>query len=393
MVEKYHNFKPRISGPSDDKRYHARVMAGDEDQTRLGLTPAELRLAAALGGDERALERLAADDAEGDLARQHRAGGALYLRARPLGLDTPAVVAWHHQTLAVAAHYLQLQATVHAVAGCLANAGVEWLPLKGYDLATRIYDAPEERPTGDLDLLILPSQLDDAVGALSADGWQPLYQGARNRAYQADEGYAWVAVKAPHPLLEVHFRLWGLVPRGFGSAIFKRSRRDPALPVAGRRLSLADAYLVAAVHAWLSPRYVVAWWDLARLSAHMASEDVDAVVREAGAWDLQLPVVLAAEVSAALWGESACQTIQRRLVGDLALTERLLAARARRRLTALPLASLQAARLLAGRRSRQRLKGPWRRVWPHPAIVERETPEGLPWFARRLWFQLRQPFS
>lgn len=365
---------------------------GSADCVRLGLTAADRRLARALGGDPQALERLAADDVQGTLARHHRAGGALYLRARRLGLEAPAITAWHRLTLSVAAHHLQLRAMAEEVASRLADAGVEWLPLKGYDLATRVYDAPEERPTGDLDLLILPERLDDAVRALHADGWRALYQGPRNRIFLAEEGYAWMAVKKPHPLLEVHFRLWGLVPEHFETALFKRSRPDASLPAGGRRLTLADAYLVAAVHTWLSPRYVVAWWDLARLSERLTPEQVGDVVRQAGAWDLQLPVMLAAEVSAALWHREGCRTIHRQLAGELRAPERWLAARARQRLTALSLASLQTARLLAGRRSRQRFKGPWRRIWPHPGIVERATPEHWPWLARRLWFQLRLPF-
>ncbi len=361
-----------------------------KDRVRLGLTAAEWRLARALESDEQALTELAAKDS-GELARQHRAGGALYLRARALGLETPAVDAWRQQTLAAAAHHLQLLAMATEVAGTLSEAGVEWLPLKGFDLATRLYDAPEERPTGDLDLLIPPARLDDAVDALRATGWGALYQGSRNRAFLAEEGYAWMAVKAPYPLLEVHFRLWGVVPEGFEIALFERSRPDQALPTGGRRLTLADAYLVAAVHAWLSPRYLVAWWDLARISERLAPGEIDDVVREAKAWDLHLPVTLAAEVSATIWQHQGCRAIQRQLSPTLRFPERLLAARARRRLTALSLSGLQAARLLAGRRSRMRFKAPWRRVWPHAGIVERSTPEEWPWLARRLWFQIRWP--
>ncbi len=364
----------------------------DGDPARLELTAAEWRLARALGGDDRALEQFADDDADGALAFHHRAGGALYLHARRLGLEAPAVAAWHRLTLAVAAHHLQLEAMVEAVTGHLAEAGVEWLPLKGYDLATRLYDAAEERPTGDLDLLILPERLDDAIRALRADGWRALYQGPRNRVFLAEEGYAWMALKKPHPLLEIHFRLWGLVPEGFETAIFERSRPDASLSAGGRRLTLADAYLVAAVHTWMSPGYLVAWWDLARLSERMNDEEIGDVVHQAGAWDLQLPVMLAAEVSAALWQGEGCRTIHRRLAGELRPPERWLAARARRRLNALSLARLQTARLLAGRRSRQRLKGPMRRIWPHPGIVERATPDSWPWLARRLWYQLRFPW-
>ncbi len=363
------------------------------DRVDLGLTPAELRLARALDGDGEALEELARSDPGGELAGEHRTGGALYLRARRRGLDTPAVAAWHRQTLSIAAHHLQLQATVTEVAGRLSEAGVEWLPLKGYDLATRLYDEPEERPTGDLDLLIRPSRLDDARRALRADGWRGLYQGPRNTRFLEQEGYAWMAVKEPHPLLEIHFRLWGLAPDGFAPALFERSRPDPSLAPGGRRLTFSDAYLVAAVHAWLSPRYLIAWWELARLAERLEPEAIDVAIREAGAWDLQLPVALSAGISATLWRRPGCLEIARRLGRDLRPPERLLAARARRRPAALSLAGLQAARLLAGRRSRMGLKGPWRRLWPHPGIVERATPDSWPWLARRLWYQVRRPWS
>ncbi len=363
------------------------------DRDELGLTPAERLLARALGGDGEALDELAAADRDGALAREHRAGGALYLHARRRGLDTPAVAAWHRQTLGVAAHHLQLQATVAEVADSLAEAGVEWLPLKGYDLATRLYEAPEERPTGDLDLLIRPERLDEARRVLRAAGWQDLYGGPRDQTFLADEGYAWMAVKQPHPLLEVHFRLWGLVQEGFAPALFERSLPDPALPPGGRRPTFADAYLVAAVHAWLSPRYLISWWELARLAERLTAGEIDGLVREAAAWDLQLPVALSAEVSARLWHRPGCREIHRRLAGDLRLPERLFATRARRRPTTPSLAGLQTARLLAGRRSRMGLKSPWRRIWPHPGIVERATPQGWPWIARRLWYQASRPWT
>ena len=365
----------------------------DEETAGLGLTPAERRLARALCGDGEALEALAVTEDSVELATRHRAGGALYLRAHARALESPVVDAWHRQTLAIAAHHLQLQATAAQVSAHLAEAGVEWLPFKGYDLAHRIYQVPEERPTGDLDLLVAPADLERARDVLRADGWRDLYRGPRNRAFLAEEGYTWMAVKESHPLLEVHFRLWGLVPTAFSGALFERSRPDESLGKSGRRLTLSDAYLVAAVHVWLSPRYLITWWELARLTDQMTPEEIDAVVLEACRWDLQLPVALASEVSAALWGQPGCRQIRDRLIQDLRPPERWLAGRTRRRLTTLPLAGLQTARLLSGRRSRQRFKGPWRRIWPHPGIVERSTPEGWPWIARRLWFQARWPFK
>ncbi len=344
-------------------------------------------VADALGGDSEALAALAGRDADGELARRHRAGGALYLLATRQG--TAAVEAWHRQLFSTAARHLQQKATVQEVASCLAPAGIDWAPLKGYDMATRLYE-PEERVTGDVDLLILPEGLDEARRLLEDVGWRSLYEGPRNPVFLAEEGYAWMARKKGHPLLEVHFRLWGLVPEGFETALFERAAPDASLPPGGRRLTLADTYLVAAVHAWLSPsRPLGTWWDLARISEHLLRSEIDDVLREARFWDLQLPVALAAEVSAALWGREGCREIARQLAGDLRAPERWAASWTRRRgLNRFPLTVLQAARLTAGRRSRQGLKGPWRQIWAHPGIVERGTPATWPWFWRRLCFQV-----
>lgn len=360
------------------------------EDAALGLTREDRWLADALAGRVEALGRLAAHDADGAFARRHRAGAALRLRAARHGLEAPAP--WHRELVAAAARHLSLTAAVEEIGGLLAAAGVEWVPLKGFDLATRVYASPEERPTADVDLLIPSAGLEGALRALEADGWKGLFPGPRNRDFLADEGYAWLARKTGRGLLELHFRLWGLVPEGWSAELFERSRRDPALPPGGRRLTLADAYLVAAVHTWLDPppRPLVAWWDLERITRRWSSEEAEDAVAGARAWDLQLPVALASRSAAGLWGAEGCRRIAERLETDLRLTERLALKRAcRRGLTTLPLPSLQMARLLAGRRSRQSWRGAFRRLWAHPGIVERATPEAWPWWRRRLAYQLR----
>jgi hypothetical protein len=360
------------------------------DDAALGVTREERWLADALAGSPDALGRFAAHDVDGALARRHRAGAALRLRAERHGLAAPAP--WHRELVATAAHHLGLEAAVDEIGERLAASGIEWLPFKGFDLAARVYDAPEERPTADVDLLIPAARLGEARRALEDDGWEGLFTGPRNRDFLVEEGYAWLARKPGRGLLELHFRLWGLVPEAWAEDVFARSWRDPALPPGGRRLTLADAYLTAAVHAWLDPppRPVTAWWDLDRISKHWPPEEAEDAVAGARAWDLQLPVALASRISAGLWGSGGCRRIAERLETDLRFAERVVAARAcRKGLATLPLSRLQTARLLAGRRSRQGWRGAWRRLWAHPGIVERATPEAWPWPLRRLAYQLR----
>jgi len=355
------------------------------DVENLGLTPAERRLAEALDGSDEALEALARRDDGGDLARRHRAGPALALRTVARALTTPT--SWHRDLLAAAMRHLQARATVEEAGERLAAAGVEWVPFKGYDMATRFYAAAEERPATDVDLLILPARLAAAREALAADGWQPLFTGRRYEDFLAEESYAWLARKADRTLIEVHYRLWGMAPEGLAEALFERSRPDPGLPPGGGRLRPADAYFVAAVHTWLTPppRPLTSWWDLAQVSAGLTAQEVDDVVDAAREWDLALPVALAAEISADLWRRDGCRAIASRLAASLRPVERRVASRARRRgLTGLTLARLQAARLLSGRRSRQGWLTVWRRVWAHPGVVERSTPAEWPWIRRRL---------
>lgn len=363
------------------------------DDTQLGITGAERWLAAALAGDGEALEALARHDASGELARRHRAGAALYLRAQGRGLQAAATSVWHRDLLGGTAHYLRLQTAVDEIAHRLAGESVDWLPFKGCDVARRFYDTPEERPTADIDLLIGPAHLDRARRSLEEDGWQALYPGPLNQKFLMEEGYAWMAHKKARPLLELHFRLWGLVPEGFSEWVLDRSQCEPSPFPGERRARATDAYLIAAVHEWLAPppRYLVAWWDLARISERLSPTQVDEVVEGAQAWDLQLPVSLAAEVSSALWGQPGCREIARRLAAELRLPERRLAAGARRHgLVRCPLPGLQAARLLSGRRSRQGWRGAWRRLWAHAGIVERATPEHWSWIRRRVVYQVRR---
>ncbi|MCP4656670.1 MAG: nucleotidyltransferase family protein [bacterium] len=347
--------------------------------------------AAALDGDDEALAALAREDPTGAIARRHRIGAALYLRASRRNLRGPAVEAWHRDLFSASTQYLRLSDALERVATVLAAAGIDWIPLKGYDLATRVYADPEERPTADLDLLIAAADFVPARRRLESAGWRGLAGGKFAERYLAEEGYAWQATDATGILLELHFRLWGCVAEDLAAVLIDGSTPDPSLPPAGRRLALPHAFLVAAVHAWLGPRDRGAgvWWDLVRICEASSPALVDEVIRTARHGDLQLLVGLAAEVASELWRHDGCRRIAEALARELRGPERLEAALVRRRgLSGCSFATLQAARLASRRRSRSRWRAPWRRIWAHPGAVESATPEDWPWPARRLWYLL-----
>ena len=345
-------------------------------------------LAAALGGEAGAVEAVAEDPGAAALARRGRATPALALRAKAAGVAGEAVTLWHRDLLAAAARHQVLRATLEDAARTLAAADIAWAPLKGFDVATRVYDVPEERPTADLDLLIRRDDLRQARRALEAAGFRGTVTGPRRERYLEEEGYAWPAASADGVLLELHFRLWGAVPDELATAFWETAQTDPELPPGGHRLALADAYILAAVHAWLvpPPRDVLVFRDLERLGAHL--DTAEAILERTRRFGLALPVLLAAETSAQLWGGSIDRAITVALASDLRPPEHLLARRARRRnLADLPFADLQTARLLAGCPSRHGLlRTILRRLWPHPGIVETSTPETWSWPRRRLWY-------
>lgn len=348
------------------------------------------RVARAWDGDRDALSRLAQEDVDSAVADRHRATPALCRAAESAGISPPE--SWKRRRLATAGRQMLLEDSLRRVGKTLEKASIPWAPIKGLDLITRkpaVYETSEDRPTSDLDILIPEHHLDDARRVLGVFGARDLTSGPRGERYLRDEGYAWQAALPSTVLLEVHFRLWAQVPIELPAALLDAALPDSALPDIGLpgalRLHPAHAYLLAAVHAFTVgvPRGAGIWRDLTELG-RAYPELADRVVDEAERFDLQLPVSLAAAISAELWGSEPCADIAAQLRRSLRRSERTLAGA-----PTLPLSRLALARHLAGRRARHGLvHAAWRRLWPHPGVVEASTPDGW-WPLRRLRLWLR----
>ncbi len=372
---------------------------GPPESTRPGRGGGSAATALADGRDARdALALLAASPDGAELAALHRIGPALSLRAQRLGIEGPATRSWRRSLLGVTANRLLIEDRLAALGVTLGEAGIPWLPIKGCDLGargargTRVYERPEERPVADVDLLIAEADYPRARKTLEAAGWRSLTPGLRMDSYLLEEGYAWQAADASNLLLEVHHRLWGMVPAGMAGSFLDAATPDPALGPTARRLPLAHAWLLAAVHIWLNPppRPLLAVWDLERIAAVADPSLADAVVDLALTWSLELPAALAAAYAAGLWNSPPNRRIADLLLDRLRPAENLTARRALEgRIEDTPLSAIVLARLLSFRPSRAGWRSLPRRIWAHPGIVEMETPSGSSWPRRRLAHVLR----
>lgn len=343
-------------------------------------------VAAAVAGDEQTLRRLASSPGLEPVVACHRVGPALAVRSLQLGVDLPADSTWRKQLRASAARRMILEFSLAALGTTLAEAGIPWIPIKGLAMG-HCYQRAEERPTSDLDVLIRIEDLTAARKALTAHGWRGAPLGPLGERYLVEEGYNWKAADEIGLPLELHYRLWGAMPEGVERQLFERSLARPELAPTARILTGVDAYLVAAVHIWLTQpeRPLLYWWELDRLAQIVAAEDLAEVIRTAHSWGLQLLVGSSAAVAAQLWGAEANATIAAELLAELRVAERLtLRFIARRGPHLAPFSAVALARLLAGRPSRSGWRVVLRRLWAHPGTVEAETESDRAWFTRRL---------
>jgi len=152
-------------------------------------------------------------------------------------------------------------------------AGIDHLFVKGAALAAQTTGDPTSRGPGDVDVLISPDDVGDALGLLVARGWRP------GPSYAVDRGsWAWrhqvragneISLTGPHGHLDLH---WRLDPTHHGLPGFDDLwERRTTVEVGSREvatLSGADAFRHSVRHAakdrWDSLRSLV---DIHRLAA------------------------------------------------------------------------------------------------------------------------------
>jgi len=330
-------------------------------------------------GDDQALSQCIAKPG----GSSRRLGAALAIQAERLGRRVPE--AWQAELRQSAVNWMLIEEAAHQILPTLAAAGLAVTPIKGYSM-TDCYDNRLARPSSDLDLLIAPQDLPKACTVLRSAGWDDLYSGERADRYLAQEGYAWQASRSGLAVLELHHRLWNSVPETLAETTRNSAQPDDTVS-AGPSLSLR--FILASVHGWLEPRprRLLDFLDLHYIARDQDRAFDDRVVAVARDHDLGLPVAMAAKSAALVWDREGDHFIAERLSKTMTRIELAVFRASSPEQTSGRRTTL--ARLLSRRETRLGLRSLLRAVWAHPGIVERETPDSMPWWRRRLSWQLR----
>lgn len=246
----------------------------------------EARLLMLAGAPDSSVDELA-DLAEGGLDWERLIALAAFERAFPVvadqiaaaGVRVPEPFASRLRAYAAVADFsiTGLHALLDGIGHALANAGIEFVLLKGAALGRTCYDRPRSRPLGDLDVLVRESELIPARDALIGVGWRyaerPELAGFYARHHHLPPLHDPAGAGAR---LEVH---WDLFFRGnpfaFGADDVWRQRR--VVSVGG-----VEAFVPGANHLLLHACLHFSWGHMLREGAWTAFRDV-AVLAASGA--------------------------------------------------------------------------------------------------------------
>jgi hypothetical protein len=191
--------------------------------------------------------------------------------------------------------HLRAIGDLRVVAEALDRAGIAWLVIKGPTLAEEVHGAPDLRSYNDLDVLVSPRELGDAVRELEAVGcqvppqnWLHLQRGLRG------EFDVWLPSGA-HLDLHWHLIIDRPVREHFRIDIDRllAARRSVAVgPDLVPTLAWADTCVYVALHAVLSgSERLIGFKDLQLLMD--GGEPIEEVVERARAWSAELAFRLA----------------------------------------------------------------------------------------------------
>ena len=206
-------------------------------------------------GDQTLDDPAAGWEAMVELAVQHRVAPLLYrvLETHPHWTVPPATRAIAEaQARALEHSNRQLTAELLQVLDTLDDAGVRCAPFKSPELAALLYGDPTLRPVRDLDVLVHPEDLSQAIDALVQRGavLHPRLSPAQMASYRRTDCQVWMEMGGTRTCVELHWAFREALYR-FPLGAPEVLARTVETPLLGRSvpcLTREDLLLVLSIH-------------------------------------------------------------------------------------------------------------------------------------------------
>jgi Uncharacterised nucleotidyltransferase len=288
------------------------------------------------------------------------------------------------------ARQLALAAATGEVLDAMSEAGIRTVMLKGTAIATRLYDNPELRPAGDVDLLVAPSQAPAAAQVLTRLGFHDPLAGARTHERSA-HAVTFRREGAPPACVDLHTAL-PLCRRDPEALWDEFSRSTTSVHIAGWSTE------VLADHA---QAFVIAAHALQHGGAPKQREDLErAVARyDRSTWERAASMARRLGAEGVLAGGLRLSDAGTRLADGLALGEADGSVEIRLRQAGLPPVAFGLMRLAETRSLRQRLQLVMRELIPtrpfmriaYPFAARGPAALTLAYLYRPFWLAARLP--
>ncbi|NCP11032.1 MAG: nucleotidyltransferase family protein [Sphingomonadales bacterium] len=141
------------------------------------------------------------------LARGHRVvipAEAAWSRLAQAGRAPPVPAAWKVASAKDRLYSLEVAKWLGKLAGAFDEAGIAWTALKGPALSKQVYGDPGWRTVRDLDVIVAPDRVADAVEAARTLGWQAPDQWAAVMRVTGKIDVGLAGTAHTQPLLEIH---------------------------------------------------------------------------------------------------------------------------------------------------------------------------------------------
>lgn len=264
-------------------------------------------------GDTDELERAAAQDLDwsqvDEVARQHAVTplvhGALTQLPNEL-VPEEARKRFQARAEQIGIRNLEQSAELLRLLQRLEAAGIEAVPYKGPVLASEIYGDVALREFVDLDILVEPNQVTNAVRVLQDDGYRPYRPlTPRQERFLLRTGHDRKLIRDGRFVVEIQWALADsthVLPRDLGP-LFGRATETSLGGSSFRTLCPEDIFLVLCVHASLHFWERLAWvCDVAEAIGRWPNLDAGALERRARAAGVMRTMLLGLEMSQRLLG-------------------------------------------------------------------------------------------